>query len=433
MIVFTNSISSRLQYISDFIGNEIIGKPFELTSDISHFRQYEGPKINYSSSAISENEIRVGIHPLLTETGIRKQTIRCSETEGFRYFFETDGDIPFDVFSAVFYLLSRYEEYLPHDKDQFGRYSHKNALAFNEHFLHQPIVNTWISFLKKRIAAKFRIHEEILANESFRFRPTYDIDEAYAYRHKDFFLITGGFIRSLLKADWQNIRERWDVMTGEQQDPYDSFSELDALHAEYALEPLYFIHTGKNRKGFDKNISPAKPAFRKLVRRLADKYQIGVHPSWASGKNELILKEEIETLEQITGKKISASRQHYIRFELPVTYRNLIRAGITDEYSMGYGGVNGFRASVASPFYWYDLEKEETTGLKIHPFCFMDATSLYQLKQTPDQALDELNRLLNSVRSVNGEFICIFHNNLLGTGKQFRGWPEVYKQFIRQV
>jgi hypothetical protein len=70
---------------------------------------------------------------------------------------------------------------------------------------------------------------------------------------------------------------------------------------------------------------------------MPEKYSIGIHPSWASGDNENLLGSEIETLESATGKKITASRQHYIRFTLPHTFRRLIAAGITDDYSMGYG------------------------------------------------------------------------------------------------
>ena len=71
------------------------------------------------------------------------------------------------------------------------------------------------------------------------------------------------------------------------------------------------------------------------------------------------------------------SRQHFIRFTLPDTYRQLINAGIKEEFSMGYGSVNGFRASVALPFYWFDLEKNEATSLLVYLFCFMDANSFF--------------------------------------------------------
>ena len=107
--------------------------------------------------------------------------------------------------------------------------------------------------------------------------------------------------------------------------------------------------------------------------------------------------------------------------------------GIQFDFSMGYGSINGFRASVASPFYWYDLEKEKQTELILFPFCYMDANSFYEQKYTAPQALEEMRHYYQSVRSVNGTFIMIWHNNFLGTDKLYAGWKEMYEQFIKEV
>src|SRR6185436_1570128 len=138
---------------------------------------------------------------------------------------------------------------------------------------------------------------------------------------------------------------------------------MDKLHDKNNLKPIYFFHVGNKKGRYDKNILPTHPAMQQLIKQHAGKYSLGIHPSWASGDEEDLLNEEIKTLESATGKKITSSRQHYIRFTLPHTFRRLIAAGITDDYSMGYGSINGFRASVASPFYWYDLKREKQTDL----------------------------------------------------------------------
>ena len=155
-----------------------------------------------------------------------------------------------------------------------------------------------------------------------------------------------------------------------------------------------------------------------------------------AGKAEMILKYckmKKALLENISGQSINQSRQHYIRFNLPDGYRRLTDASITDDYSMGYGSINGFRASVAASFYWYDLEKEEQTSLRIHPFCFMEANSFYEQKFSAIQALEELMHYLNICKAVNGQLITIWHNNFLGTAKAFAGWKETYAAFIAQV
>jgi hypothetical protein len=172
---------------------------------------------------------------------------------------------------------------------------------------------------------------------------------------------------------------------------------------------------------------------RDLIQEHSDRYSIGIHPSWQSGDDPGKLKFEILNLRHISGKPIHSSRQHFIRFTMPQTYRQLIELGIDSDFSMGFGSINGFRASVASAFFWYDLEKEEQTQLLLYPFCFMEANSFYEQKFSARQAFEELKHYLNIVKSVNGTLITIWHNSFLGTAAQFKGWREMYEQFISLV
>lgn len=99
---------------------------------------------------------------------------------------------------------------------------------------------------------------------------------------------------------------------------------------------------------------------------------------------------------------------------------------------MGYGSINGFRASVASSFYWYDLEKEERTDLRIFPFCFMDANAYYEQRYTAAQAMTELMHYYHLIHKVNGLMITVWHNTFLGSDPQFAGWKEVYEIFLKE-
>jgi uncharacterized protein DUF7033 len=431
VIVFSHTITPRLQYILDFIGKQVIGKSFEIVNDTATFEQYPGPKINYGNVRITESEFRIQNTQLLFEKGCNEQTIECFEIDNYKSFFKTEGDFPFDIFAASFYLISRYEEYLPHEKDAYGRYAHENSLAFREGFLHLPLINIWIDELKKYLKVKFpslTIH-----HSTFTFFPTYDIDEAYAYKHKQWWRTTGGLLRSVIKGQWSMIVERSRVLLGVSKDPFDSFEWMDALHRQLDLNPVYFFLIPKRTGRYDKNISPSKRSMRDLIQEHSDRYSIGIHPSWQSGDDPGKLKFEILNLRHISGKPIHSSRQHFIRFTMPQTYRQLIELGIDSDFSMGFGSINGFRASVASAFFWYDLEKEEQTQLLLYPFCFMEANSFYEQKFSARQAFEELKHYLNIVKSVNGTLITIWHNSFLGTAAQFKGWREMYEQFISLV
>ncbi len=378
MIVFSSSISPRLRYTCDFIGNELTGKPFELTDQRDTYLNFPGPRINYSTESIAENEFWLLPHNLLFEKDIRQQVIECFEQKNNKGFFKTRGDFPFDIFAASFYLLSRYEEYLPHKKDVYGRYAHDNSLAARENFLDQPLINSWMEIFRQALHSTFPdIH---FSTSVFKFLPTYDIDEAYSFKYKQWWRRTGAALKDLLKGDLKNFSLRRKVLCNKIADPFDSYDWMDKLHTQYKLEPRYFFLVAESTGKFDKNILPDEKALQQIIQRHGGKYTIGVHPSWQSGDKPALINKEIKTIEMITGKKISSSRQHFIRFTLPQTYRRLIEAGITEDFSMGYGSVNGFRASVASSFYWYDLEKEAQTRLLLRPFCYMEANSFFEQK-----------------------------------------------------
>jgi hypothetical protein len=436
MIVYSSSITPRLTYICDFIGKELTGKPFQLTDKKEEFSGFHGPRINYSSEKITGNEFWLQPQELLFEQGIKQQTIDCFELNNQKVFFKTGGDHPFDVFAASFYLLSRYEEYLPHSKDMYGRYAFENSLAYKENFLKLPLVNIWLRDFENVLSRRFpqfTIHLPIAIGTPFTFLPTYDIDIAWSYKHKGWWRNSGGLLRSLLKGQWSLLKERIQVLRGKQKDPFDAFGWMNKLHEQYKLEPYYFFLVPEQRGRYDKNIPPSCKAMQELIRDHVIRYPVGIHPSWKSGSAISLLKKEIETLSNLSGNPIVSSRQHYIRFNLPGGYRRLIDNGIKNDFSMGYGSINGFRASVASPFYWYDLEKEEQTDLLLFPFCYMEANSFYEQKYSSQQALEEMRYYYDVVKSVNGYFIMIWHNSFLGTDKLYVGWRDVYEQFIKGI
>ncbi|MEO7983583.1 MAG: polysaccharide deacetylase family protein [Bacteroidota bacterium] len=431
MIVYSSTINQRLRYVCDFVGKELTGKPFQLTDNKEEFSVYPGERINYSAEQITGEEFWIQPHSLLFEKEIKSQTIDCFEVNSQKTFFKTSGDFTFDIFAASFYLLSRYEEYLPHAKDMYGRFAHENSLAFKEGFLDKPLVNIWMQQLKEKLLQKFPSFST--QDPRFTFLPTYDIDEAYSYKHKQWWRSAGAAVKDLLKGKWDSFSLRRKVLNNREEDPFDSYDWINDLHRWHSLKSRYFFLVAAKIGRYDKNILPSEKALQVLIKQHAGKYNIGVHPSWQSGDDISLIQKEIQTIELIATTKISSSRQHFIRFSLPHTFRHLIDAGIREDFSMGYGSINGFRASVASVFYWYDLEKEKTTQLLLYPFCYMEANSFFEQKFSPAQALEELRYYYQQVKSVNGTFICIWHNTFLGTDERFKGWREIYYQFVQEV
>lgn len=424
MIIFSNTISSRLTYII----HTLLGNNTTITTNKEEYKLSKQTKINYSHYPITENEFWIKPVNLLFEKNISNQEVEIFNWENLPVFFNTEGKIPFDIFAASFYLLSRYEEYLPHTKDIYYRYAHQNSIAFKNNFLHLPLINIWFQKLSEK-------HTEIKLQQSFfNYIPTYDIDIAYSYKHKSLTQNIGNFLKNVVKGNFFNLKENILVNMGLKKDPFDVYEDLFKIHKRLHLQPIYFFLLAQKRKGYDKNLNPNKNAIKQLLNIHFKEYpnQIGIHPSWQSNFNTEQLQNEIDILEKSCTSKINKSRQHYIKLHLPNTYNTLLEKNIKQDYSMGYGSINGFRASYTNPFYWFNLSKNLTTDLLITPFCFMDANSFFEQKYNVQQATEELEQYYKIVKNVNGTLVTVFHNHFITNQPQWEKWSNMYFNFLNK-
>jgi hypothetical protein len=430
LLLYAHTISPRLRYITQWFEEHYLDTPLELTDSIERYKAHSGPCLNYSAQRLRAAECWIEPHDLLFEENIRSVDIAVSTNGTFPIFFCRKGDLGFDLWAASFYLISRYEEYLPHRLDAYGRYDFTQSLAATNDFLDRPLVDEWMATLVQCL----RVYFPSLSIRTNRYQhlATYDIDESYAYRHKSFLRQVGGAFRELVHGRLESLATRMGTWCRLQQDPYDAYSFLQALHPSGADRPIVFFHVASQRGPYDKNISPDHPAQKKLIRSIAGLFDIGLHPSWYASDHPSSLVSEKNTLDKIVGWWITASRQHYIRFQLPDTYNLLLDAGISDEYSMGYGSVNGFRASTSRSFHWFNLTRNQSTSLRIHPFCYMEANSFFEAGHTIEQAEAEWRGLEQAVRQVQGRMITIWHNTFLGTQKRFAGWRDRYAKWLRE-
>jgi len=430
MLIYTSKISNRIHYIFKLYFEELLGLNILFTTNAEDFIAYQGVKINYSEQAFGD-EIFFCSSNLLFETIIREQDLKFIDFDNNAAFFAVSNKksfLPFDPFAAGFYLVSRYEEYLPYIKDQYGRFSADQSIAYQHYFLKTPIVNTWA--FKIAALLKIKYPELKITDKKFSFIPTIDIDCAYAYKLKGLIRSIGGYIKSIMRFDIKDIIERSKVLSGFGKDHFDTYSFQFEMQQKYRLHPIYFILFAEYGN-FDKNIPLNNRKFHSLIKMLADEAEVGIHPSYASNDNVKILKQEIEKLSQVLNLQITKSRQHFLKLDLPHTYRNLIDLNITDDYTMGYASEIGFRASICNSFNFYDLELETETGLRIHPFAFMEGTLRDYLNIHADKALNYIKPLIDVVKSVNGTFICLWHNESLSNQHRWIGWQEVYEETIK--
>lgn len=428
LLVYTHRITSRSKYVFKLILGDILKLKYELSTNKEEFLAYQGPKFSYARHPVGD-ELFFYATGLLFETGIVVQELSYIHWNGNPAFYTTirNSALPFDPFAASFYLSSRYEEYLPHIKDVHGRFAASQSVAYRNHFLQKPLINIWAREIASLLKKHFPGLE--IPKKEYRYIPTIDIDNAWAYRHKGFIRVGAGLIADLINLNFRHFSERIKVLLRLKEDPYDTYDYQVELIERYNLQPIYFFLLG-DYAPYDKNVPYQNKHLQSLIKFIDDFAQVGIHPSYASNDKPASLKREISRLSAILHREIQSSRQHFLRMSLPETYQRLIEMDITDDYTMGYAEQPGFRASLCSPFFFYDLDLEIETSLRVHPFCIMDGTLKDYLKVEPEGVIDYVRPLIDEVRNVGGNFITIWHNESFAENERWRNWRKVYEDII---
>ncbi|MES2515187.1 MAG: polysaccharide deacetylase family protein [Bacteroidota bacterium] len=429
ILIYTHKTTPRVKYTFNLILKDCLGLEFTITNSIDDYKLFEGHKLSYTTQDV-ESDFHIAAHTLLFESGIKEQTIQMQNHEKyFKYFFRTYNNVlPFDVFAASFYLVCRYEEYLPFIPDSFNRFEAENSLAYQYDFLKIPLVNLWIAEFEKLLLKKFP--QLIVTHNPYTYVSSIDIDNAYKYKEKGVMRSIGGYLKSLISFDKTDLIDRTSVLFRKEKDPFDSYDYQLAIQKKYKLKVIYFFLLGDYGVN-DKNHPSNNHGFQKLIKHLTDYSSPGIHPSFGSNGNSRQVKIEINRLANITHRDIFNSRQHFSMLKFPDTYFTLQELGVTNDYSMGYANFSGFRASYCLPFYWYDLDDELETGLKIHSYCLSETTLRYKDGASPQTICELAKPLIDEVKKYNGELITIFHNDTMGTAQEWIDWQNIYEEIVK--
>ncbi|MBN2668495.1 MAG: polysaccharide deacetylase family protein [Bacteroidales bacterium] len=422
--IFSEQNSTRLEYTLDLVFNRLLGHQFQqiFKPEAIDFSQ---PILNYSKQEI-KGSIQMKPHDLLFEDDIKVFNVEVGENGKF---FETgSSDFSNDLFSMIFYMASRYEEYNSKLTDKHGRYLASESLAFRQNWLKKAYVHRWADDIKTILLTKYpNINFE---KRSYRFINTIDIDNAFAYKAKGVKRLWGGLLKSIIRKDKDDIKHRIKYIFTGAKDPFDVYDELESWLLRYKAETYYFFLVGENGL-YDKNISIARKAYRAIINRLKRSAIIGLHPSYQSNASIDILKKEKGSLSDVVAYEITESRQHFLKLYWPTTYRNLIESGIKKDFTLGYAETVGFRSGICIPYPFFDLTTNTSTNLILYPFQIMDGTLNDYMHLTPDEAKATIKYIYDEVKSVGGMFITLWHNESLSEMRQWKNWKDVYLYLLK--
>lgn len=390
-----------------------------ITQDEHFFGSAQGTKLNYSSKKI-DSEFQIFPHGLLFSSGIRQQELSIQDWESIPCFFKTsEGKLPFDIFSASFWLLTRYEEYLPYKADNHSRFSGKNSFLFKNDLLLQPLIDQW----GKKFVEVLKIETE---KKPIVKTLTIDVDNAFAFAHKGMVRSLGGSVRNLMKTDFGAFKDRIKVARGKMKDPFDTYDYIIEKAKENGVGLKFFFLLGDPGKN-DTNLSHQIKELREKIQYVSSFAECGIHPSYQSFLDQNKVQEEVNRLEDIIGKKVTISRQHFLRMQLPKSYQILLHCGITEDHTMGFADEPGYRAGTSQPFFWYNLSDEKETNLRVFPFVMMDATLKRYLGLTPEKALAYSQKIYDSLKSTGGNFTLLWHNESVNDYWKWKGWQKVFE------
>jgi len=432
-LVYSPRITPRLTYSFNFILQHCFEHPVRYTQQPEDLRSATGIRINYSDDPTLPSDLHLLPDGLLFATGTDHTRPSIYQREGTFGLFpvtSTRSDWPFDVGSAVFYLLSRYEEYQSFSADTHGRFPASASLMAQHGVLQRPLINEWMLAMRSFFQAR---NIPLTAPEpEYQVLPTYDIDLVWAYRHRPYWRQLAALARDSFRWDWHRWQERLSVLSGQKKDPYHTFAWLADLHRRFALPACYFWLIGRYGR-YDRNIAHTHPAFQALFREVCASATCGLHPSYASNRQFDRLVEEVERFTSLNGDPPRRSRQHFLILGFPETYRNLLRAGIRHDYTLGFPEQPGFRAGYGGTFPWYDLDAERATDLLLTPFTVMDVTLFRYMGLTAKEALPVLNNLIRNCRQNRAPLVTLWHNSSFHEREGWIGMRDLYQTFLAKA
>lgn len=324
-----------------------------------------------------------------------------------------------DIFASSFFMLTRWEEYVNRNRDNHNRFPAYESLAFKQDFLDRPIVNEYIEMLWNMLEYLEIIQKRKIKN--YQLLLTHDVDVPLKYEswRSGVRKIAGDLIkRRNIKSAVQNLLEKVKVCLGLEKDPYDSFDYLMDV-SESIGSKAYFFFMGEGVTKYDNYYKSNDYFITKLIRTIKNRgHYIGIHPTYAAYNDNEQFEKEKKELEKNFDIKIIFGREHYLRFEVPVTWQIWEDNGMEWDSTLGFADKEGFRCGVCYEYSVFNILTRKKLKLKEKPLLIMEGNFItYQLDINQNEMIKKIRDIIDKVKKYNGEFILLWHNSYLEKNK----------------
>ncbi len=324
-----------------------------------------------------------------------------------------------DLVASSYFLITRYEEMVRKDiRDHHHRFPGRESLPYRAGFIHLPIIELWAKVLAEKLASTGVNIQEIPPQIS-KVYLTHDVDLISRFRS------SRGCLSAFAKAykEPRNIQQALrSFFCGLEKDPWYTFPWLFQLAKPLTnkvgkdrCETVVFL---RSRTGtIQEDLPVARLHSRDYQQLIAltkeHQHNIGLHASYQAGCNPSLIAEEKYNLEKHVGKPILYNRNHFLNNRDPDDFRALIDSGITDDFTMGYADMAGFRLGTSRTVQWIDPIKKELTHLKLHGLNIMDLSlsDKRYMHLNATEALAYAKQIIDIIKEVGGEINLLWHNN----------------------
>ena len=407
----------------------ILEIPISFTSSLDAFVAFSGPKFSYAPHPLGQ-EFHVYASGFLIEQGISYKELKKGEWRGLQVLFAHNNSsrIPFDIFAASFYCLSRYEEYLPHLKDEDNRYPAVASWLTSANCLETPLVDAWAAAFLKELQREFpdlTLSEKEIDSP---IRPFFTITSPFKYLYKPSLTKLGQWLQSVWHLNLWDALEQCLVELRLLRDPFDTYDQMIPVLSKGKVKPaFYFLFAQKPYEGIATAIYNTK--LQALIKGVSDDFPVSVLLSHHSQQGAEELAYELNNVKQLIHRPILRARFHRGIGTLAEGYAKLLEQEVHHDLSMGYEEEIGYRASTAVPFYYYDLENEYQTPLLLHPIV---ATEKGLRMLTSKGAFDKLEKLLEAHPTRTGKQRVAFSNTIWQDEESNQSWRQRFLNYLER-
>jgi peptidoglycan/xylan/chitin deacetylase (PgdA/CDA1 family) len=341
--------------------------------------------------------------------------------------------IGFDLIASAFYFLSLMEEDLPHKLEEHNRFLAQHGQLSSRFGVH-PVVNSYLRILFKTVHF---LHDKMNlpvvqkwywpGGKDFAVCLTHDIDFLKPGMLYNLLLPIKRFLHLDLRGTISALKRWPSLISGKPINPWEYKKMVDIENGLGVKSTFFFMTGGRNKHDYPYNIE-------KMGEELAELkntgFELGLHGSYDSYKNEEMLEEERRKLEKVVGI-VTGARQHYLRFDSD-TWVKQENAGFSYDTTLCYADAPGFRGGLAYPYYPYNHDTGKKMNILEIPLTLMDKTLSDHMKMDINEAWGAIKNIIKTVEGYNGLMTLLWHNERFDD-VAFPGWSELYKKVLEDL